>query len=228
MMIAKLYADIRRLLTLMSGRMPGKLVRLLFHPSLHIMVVHRVGHSIVCLWPPFNWLLALAYWPFRMAIRVLYHAAVPARAHIGGGCVVMQPYGIIIHPTARLGANVTLYSQVVVDVARQGDLKCADIGDEVTLQSGAKIIGPLRINHHATVCANSYIQQDVAAYAVVAGVPAHVVRMGGGGGQGHGQGHGQGQGRSNNRHRPPRRRRERTEDSNVRVYSDKREGIIHV
>ena len=227
MMIIKLFFDIRRLLTLMSGRMPGKLVRLLFHPSLHIMVVHRVGHSIVCLWPPFSWLLALVYWPFRTAIRVLYHAAIPARAHIGGGCVIMQPYGIIIHPTARLGTNVTLYSQVVIDVARQGDLKCADIGDEVTLQSGAKIIGALRINHHATVCANSYIQQDVAAYAVVAGVPAHVVRIGGGGGgQGHGQG--QGQGRSNNRNRPPRRRRERTEDSNVRVYSDKREGIIHV
>jgi len=215
MLITKLSADIARLFTLMSGRKAGKLIRVWFHPSLHLMLVHRAGYSIFKLWPPFRWIMAVPYWPARSLVRLLYQAVIPARAEIGGGFVIMQPFGVVIHPMAKIGTNVTVHSQVVVDVARQGDTRCAEIGDEVTLQSGAKIIGPFRINHHATVCANTYVQQDVAAFAVVAGVPAHVVRMGGGGQQA-------------NRHRNPRRRRERNQDSNVRVYSDKREGVIHV
>lgn len=51
------------------------------------------------------------------------------------------------------------------------------VGEGVWVATGATVLGPCRIGDHAVVCAGSVVRQDVPAGAVVAGVPATVIKV---------------------------------------------------
>jgi serine O-acetyltransferase len=53
------------------------------------------------------------------------------------------------------------------------------IEDNVTIGSGAKLLGPITIGHGAKIGANSVVVADVPAKATVVGVPGHPVRVDG-------------------------------------------------
>lgn len=54
------------------------------------------------------------------------------------------------------------------------------IGDGVWISSGALLLGPLTVGAHAVVAAGAVVTRDVPPGALVAGVPARVVRLVGG------------------------------------------------
>ncbi len=211
MLLGNVIADYRRLLGTMQGRKLGKAVRALAAPSLHIMLAYRYGRMAVRLWPPFSWLLLIPYGIMQLAVRVLYNISLSARAEIGAGFVILHPSATVIYPGTRIGANVTIGNQVVIGPARIGDARCATIDNDVMIGTGAKVLGPVRVNHHSVIGANSVVLHDVPAGAVVGGVPSKVIKM-----------NAPRRPRGNFRFRRPRR------DSNVRVCEDKRDGIIHV
>jgi serine O-acetyltransferase len=214
MMIQKMFADYARLFAITKGPKLVKAVTVLFMPSLHIMLVHRMGYAVTRLWLPLRWPLLVPYAFLRGLIHLAYNVSVPARATIGGGCVLLHPCGTVIHPGVRIGRNVTLGCQVVLGIADLKDDRVPEIGDEVVVFAGAKVLGPAHVFHHAVVGANAVVCSDVPAYGEVGGVPARVLRVN------------QPQQQQRRRHqRFPRRQRN---DSNVRVYNDKREGVIHV
>jgi len=49
------------------------------------------------------------------------------------------------------------------------------VGEGAWVASNATVLGPCRIGDHAVVAAGSVVTSDVAAYTVVAGVPARVI-----------------------------------------------------
>jgi acetyltransferase-like isoleucine patch superfamily enzyme len=51
-----------------------------------------------------------------------------------------------------------------------------EIGDGAFLGEGCVILKGVRVGKRAVVAANAVVTRDVPDYAVVAGVPAHVVR----------------------------------------------------
>jgi serine O-acetyltransferase len=51
-----------------------------------------------------------------------------------------------------------------------------EIGDYVRIGAGAKILGNVRIGDFAVIGANAVVVRDVPAAAVVAGVPARILR----------------------------------------------------
>ena len=52
----------------------------------------------------------------------------------------------------------------------------AQIGDNVLIGAGAKIIGPIKIGHNVTIGANSVVTSDIPNDAVVAGSPAKLIK----------------------------------------------------
>jgi len=218
MWISDFSQDCRRLYDGRQGSKIAKFIALCFVPSAHIMFTYRVGHSIVKLWPPLNWLLLVPYAVLSFIVRVFYQTSIPARTTIGPGCVILHHGSIVIHPSSVLGSNVTIGNQVVIGVSKLGDPRCPTIGDEVFLATGCKVLGPLTVNHHCVVGANAVVLKDVPAFATVGGVPAKVLHV---------NRPKSSRGRRG-RGRRPRRDRRDNRDSNVRVYSDKREGVIHI
>jgi serine O-acetyltransferase len=82
--------------------------------------------------------------------------------------------GVIVHPTVRLGAGVTLYHQVTVGV--RDDRPAATIGNGVEIGAGAKILGPVQIGDDARIGANAVVLTDVPDGATAVGVPATIRR----------------------------------------------------
>ena len=70
-----------------------------------------------------------------------------------------------------------MISPCVTIGGRSGILGVPIIEDEVFIGAGARILGDVRIGRCATIGANAVVLQSVPVGAVVAGVPARVIRI---------------------------------------------------
>lgn len=102
----------------------------------------------------------------------------PFSAIWGGG-------GVTIGDNVHIGAHVHITSmegrQISPDTTDtyhplQIDCSPVEIGDHVLIYSGAVIVPGVKIGHHACVGAGAVVIEDVPPYALVAGVPARVIR----------------------------------------------------
>lgn len=83
--------------------------------------------------------------------------------------------GIIVNQYSKIGKNATIYHQVTIG---SSDTKTAPIiGDNITIYPGAKIIGNIKIGDNVIIGIGSVVLKDVPNNAIVAGVPAKIIRM---------------------------------------------------
>ena len=88
--------------------------------------------------------------------------------------------GVVIGETADVGNDVTLYQGVTLGgTGFATGKRHPTVGDNVTVGSGAKLLGPIEIGHGAKVGANSVVITDVPPNSTVVGNPGHVVRVDG-------------------------------------------------
>ncbi len=85
-----------------------------------------------------------------------------------GRLILPHPYGIIVHRDAILGDNVVLMQQVTIG-ARNVDNRAPVLEDEVFVGAGAKVLGGVRVGHHARIGANAVVTRDVPAGGTVVG-----------------------------------------------------------
>jgi serine O-acetyltransferase len=115
-------------------------------------------------------------WLPRVAHRL---AMIVAQVSIGDP-VVIAPGVYVIHGQIVIDGLVDIAEGVVIAPfvtigLRAGDVRGATIERDVSIGTGAKVIGPVRIGAGATVGANAVVVDDVPAGATVVGVPARVV-----------------------------------------------------
>lgn len=110
-------------------------------------------------------------------ILVLCRCVVPGLCEIGEGSEL--GYGgiaVVIHERVRIGKNVMIGPCVTLG-GRSGILGVPVIGDDVFIGTGAKVLGDIRIGHRAVIGANAVVLQSVPDDAVVAGIPAKIIRI---------------------------------------------------
>jgi serine O-acetyltransferase len=97
-------------------------------------------------------------------------------AKIGSGIMIDHAHCIVIGETVIIGNNVSLFHSITLGGTgkEQGD-RHPKIGDNVTIGTGAKILGNIKIENNATVAAGSVVLECVLEGKTVAGVPARVV-----------------------------------------------------
>jgi serine O-acetyltransferase len=97
-----------------------------------------------------------------------------------GDPVVVEPGIYVIHGQVvidglvEIGAGTVIAPFVTIGL-RAGDVRGATIERNVSIGTGAKVIGAVRIGEGATVGANAVVVDDVPAGATVVGAPARVV-----------------------------------------------------
>lgn len=77
-----------------------------------------------------------------------------------------HPNGIVIHPDAEIGVNCLIFQQVTIGSNGRGVPK---IEGHVDIGAGAKVLGPIVIEKHTKIGANSVVTKNVSASSIVKG-----------------------------------------------------------
>ena len=86
--------------------------------------------------------------------------------------------GVVIGETAEVGENVTIYQGVTLGgTGFATGKRHPTVEDNVTIGSGAKLLGPITIGHGAKIGANAVVIHDVPPNSTVVGNPGHTVRV---------------------------------------------------
>ena len=107
---------------------------------------------------------------------LLFNCSVPASCKIGGG--TKFGYGgiaVVMHARTIVGKNCMIGQGVTIG-GKSGWYEVPVIGDNVIINAGAKVIGPVRIGDNVEIGANSVVVKDVPSNCVVAGIPARILR----------------------------------------------------
>ncbi|HEY9197904.1 MAG TPA: serine acetyltransferase [Gammaproteobacteria bacterium] len=120
-----------------------------------------------------------------LLVRIARVPGVEIRAvnEIGPGFMTFHPHDIVIGAGAKVGRNVTIYNGVTLGAKSFEELDDSKdvlsdyptIEDDVTIFTGAKLIGPITIGRNSVVGANSVVLESFPPDSVIAGVPARIV-----------------------------------------------------
>ena len=142
---------------------------LVSYPGVHALAFHRVANR---LWRR-NWLTAARF--VSHLSRFLTGIEIHPAAKIGRGVFIDHGMGIVIGETAEVGNNVSLLQGVTLGgTSTKREKRHPTLRDNVTVGSGAKIIGAITIGENSRVGAGSVVVRDVPPNAVVVGVPGRV------------------------------------------------------
>lgn len=106
---------------------------------------------------------------------LLFNCSVPASCVIGGTKFGYGDMAVVIHSRAVIGKNCMIGQGVTIG-GKNGWCEVPVIGDNVHINAGAKIIGPVRIGDNVEIGANCVVVKDVPSNCVVAGIPARILR----------------------------------------------------
>jgi serine O-acetyltransferase len=143
-------------------------------PGIQALLVHRVAHALHGAGVP------VLPRTLAFAARTLTGIEIHPAASIGEGLFIDHGSGVVIGETASIGNGVTLYQGVTLGgTGFSTGKRHPTVEDNVTIGSGAKLLGPITIGHGAKIGANSVVVIDVPPNATVVGVPGHPVRVDG-------------------------------------------------
>jgi serine O-acetyltransferase len=126
------------------------------------LLAHRAAHAL------------LEAYLARAVTGVEIHPA----ARVGKEFFIDHGAGVVVGETAVIGDRVTLYQGVTLGgTGFQRGKRHPTLGDNVTVGSGAKLLGPIDVGDNAKIGANTVVVEDVPPGATVVGNPGHPVRV---------------------------------------------------
>ena len=155
-----------------AARGVGSLEILTGWAGVQALLAHRVAHALweggVPLAP------RLIAYTSRSVTGVEIHPA----ASIGSDFFIDHGSGVVIGETAEIGDRVTLYQGVTLGgTGFARGKRHPTLADDVTVGSGAKLLGPVSVGRNAKVGANTVVIEDVPEQTTVVGNPGHPVRV---------------------------------------------------
>src|SRR3954464_13034945 len=155
-----------------AARGVGRTEILATWPGVQALLAHRLAHAVHGAGVP---LVPRTVATFtRATTGVEIHPA----ARIGAGLFIDHGSGVVIGETAEIGDDVPLYQGVTLGgTGFATGKRHPTVEDNVTIGSGAKLLGPINIGHGAKIGANSVVIHDVPPNSTVVGNPGHPVRV---------------------------------------------------
>jgi len=136
------------------------------------LLAHRVAHAL------YESEVPLVPRALAFGSRAITGVEIHPAARIGSDFFIDHGAGVVIGETAEIGDRVTLYQGVTLGgTGFARGKRHPTVGDDVTIGSGAKLLGPVEIGHGAKVGANTVVIADVPSNSTVVGNPGHPVRV---------------------------------------------------
>lgn len=108
-----------------------------------------------------------------------YGSDISMQAEIGRNLRLRHINGVVIGKGVKIGDNVIIYHQVTIGGKNLGDEKANNypvIGNNVTIFTGAKIVGNISVGDNAVIGANSVVTTDIESNSTYAGIPAKRIK----------------------------------------------------
>jgi serine O-acetyltransferase len=155
-----------------AARGVGALEILTGWAGVQALLVHRVAHGLYDSGVP------LVPRTLAFASRAVTGVEIHPAAQIGSDFFIDHGSGVVIGETAEIGDRVTLYQGVTLGgTGFARGKRHPTVEDDVTIGSGAKLLGPVTVGHGAKVGANTVVIEDVPPNSTVVGNPGHPVRV---------------------------------------------------
>ena len=155
-----------------AARGVGTLEILTGWAGVQALLAHRVAHVL--------WEAGMPVVPrtISYASRAVTGVEIHPAAQIGADFFIDHGAGVVIGETAEIGDRVTLYQGVTLGgTGFARGKRHPTLEDNVTVGSGAKLLGPVVVGRNAKVGANTVVIEDVPAETTVVGNPGHPVRV---------------------------------------------------
>jgi serine O-acetyltransferase len=95
---------------------------------------------------------------------------------IGPGLFIQHGFATII-AAKSIGKDCWINQQVTIGYSNKTDTP--ELGDNVVVNAGAKIIGKVKVGKNSIVGANAVVVKNVPDNCTVVGVPAYIIRRNG-------------------------------------------------
>lgn len=132
----------------------------------------------------------IANWLYRHRIKLLpemikfrtmkrYGCEISPYAQIGGGLFFPHCIGIVIGHEVIIGENCEIFQNVTIGSNRKekNGRYMPIIGNNVSIGTGAVIVGSITIGDNVVIGANSYVDKDIPNNCFVAGSPAKIIKQ---------------------------------------------------
>jgi serine O-acetyltransferase len=147
----------------------GRTLRLMWvYKSLRAMFWFRLGTWCA------NKRIPLARGFFSAMLYYFHGLELQIGADIGGGLYIAHPRGVVMI-ASRIGRNCSVIANVTVGMRNEHAFP--DIGDDVFIGAGARVLGNIKIGNGAKIGANAVVIDDVPAGATVVGIPARIISI---------------------------------------------------
>lgn len=138
---------------------------LLLYPGFHALLFHRISHFLYC--------HKLFFWA-RFVSQLSRHITgieIHPGAVIGKRVFIDHGMGTVIGETSTIGNDCIIYQGVTLGSNGKGLFKRhPDIGNNVMIGCGAKILGPIKIGNNVKIGANSIVLKDIPDNSTVVGI----------------------------------------------------------
>lgn len=143
---------------------------IILYPGFHILIYYRISHFLYKHKRYFFARLISQIGKFFTGIEIHPGAKIGRRLFIDHGT------GIVIGETATVGNDCTIYHGVTLGgTGKNRNKRHPDIGDNVMIGCGAKILGPIKIGNNVKIGANAVVTKNVEDNSTVVGIPGKVL-----------------------------------------------------
>lgn len=116
----------------------------------------------------------LLRWLIEYIIRVVYSSDISCKASIDGGLNIMHGHDIVIGSGVIIGKNAKIFNGITLGNKDTESSLIAqpEIGNNVIISTGAKVLGNIRVGDFSIIGANSVVIKSIPSKEIWAGVPA--------------------------------------------------------
>ncbi len=123
--------------------------------------------------PPLQLLARCATGVMSLPWRAVFGVVIPTNVEIGPGLRIPHPRNIIVYPGTRIGRDCSLYQETTIGKGPVPGVP--ELGDEVIVFPGARVLGGVRVGERARIGANVVVSTNVAPDSSVSVARATVV-----------------------------------------------------
>lgn len=155
-----------------------KIFYLLMNQELYAVLIYRFGR-----WANYDFhvpilkcLLRIVYLFLRKLSCMAFSIEIWPESEVGPGLKI-EHWGCV-QIKAKIGKNCRIQQQVII--GHKGGFQgggVPNIGDNVYIGMGAKIIGEVNVGNNVIIGANAVVLKDIPDNAVAVGIPAKVIKF---------------------------------------------------